>query len=701
MPTREIYWNITGHSWMYLFLVLSLASFAYGAWRRCRLWQAGRAEHRFDRPLERLKTVLLHGPGHLRLLREAYPGVMHLFICWGFFFLFMGTVVVFLQSDLGLKVMYGRFYLWFQSLLLDLVGFLAVAGIMMALFRRYLLRPSRLDNTRDDAVSLLLILAILVTGFLLEGLRIVGTADPWARWSPVGYAVAAAFQGLDDAAISGLHRWLWWGHMLLAFAFIGYLPYSKLFHIFLSPLNQYQRSLAPAGSLSTLDLEDEGIESYGVSRLEEFTSKQLLDGDACTRCGRCQDRCPAHLSGKPLSPKALTQSLRAHLSEKGPVLLARAAGAAGVARRGGTSAGGGGPAAGAQAGVAAASPKEAAIREKPLVGEVVAEEAVWACTTCRACEEHCPVFVEPVQKIVDLRRHLVLMESRFPPEVQAVFRHLETNGNPWGRGKASRGDWAVELGVKTLPEGLEYDWLYWPGCAGAFDDRNRRVTAAVVRVLEAAGVKVTALGAKERCCGDSARRLGNEYLYQALARENIETLRDYGVSKIVTPCPHCFNTLKHEYPQFGGRFEVVHHSQLLAGLLAEGRLQPARHLDRSIVYHDSCYLGRYNGVYDQPRAVLRALPGSRLLEPRRSREESFCCGAGGGRMWMEERLGRRINEMRTEELLTPGPGAIATACPFCLTMLEDGLKAREAREEVPALDVAEVLALCLEEEVPR
>lgn len=675
IPHREVYWNIEGHLLIYLFFAIALVFFFYGYYRMYKYWRTGQPRDLSGHVWERIKSVLVNAFGHARILREAYPGIMHFTIFWGFLVMVVGTAIVMLEADLGFELLYGDFYLYFMSLGLDMAGLAAVIGIVMAIVRRYILRPGRLDNKPDDAWSLILILVILVTGFVLEGLRIAAIRQPWDVWSPIGWLIAG-WLGPAAPWQETLHRVLWWAHMALALGLIAYIPFSKLSHIFLSPLNQYYRSLEPKGALVKLNLEDEEAESFGVAAVEQFTWKDLFDAEACTRCGRCQDNCPAHLSQKALSPKKLIQDIKTELEIKAPVLLSAAA------------AGGEGE----TAQDAATSEATQAIASRVLIGETVSEEEIWACTTCRSCMEQCPVFVEQVPKLVEMRRYLVLTESRFPAEAQTAFRNMENNGNPWGVGWANRADWAADLGVKILAEDSDVEILYWPGCAGAFDDRNRRVTTAMVSLLQAAGVNFGILGTEEKCCGDSARRLGNEYLFQMLVEENVETMKGYNVKKIVTQCPHCYNTLKNEYPQFGGDFEVVHHTQYLLELVTGGRLKVQKPLGQRITYHDSCYLGRYNNIYREPRQLLQAAGGTQVLEMERNHGRSFCCGAGGGRMWLEEREGQRINVMRTEQALATSAEVISTACPFCLTMLGDGLKDKGQDEQVVAMDIAEILA---------
>ncbi len=673
--TRELYWNIQGEWLIYPLFLLSLAIFGYGVYKRYSLWRLGQPANRNDRMWARLKSVFDYILTHRKILRERQPGVMHLLIFWGMVFLFLGTVVVGLKADMGIDIMYGGFYLYFESLALNLFGLGALVGLGIALYRRYLRKTDGLDNQFDDGVILILLTVIIITGFVLQGIRIVATHDQWAAWSPLGNLIGQLFAGMSPAGLSITHRILWWFHLALAFGFIAYLPYSKLFHIALSPVNIYFRSLAPKGSLSYINMEDEDAETFGVAKLEEFTWKDLMDADACIRCGRCQNNCPAYLSGKPLSPKQLIQDLKKHMTEKGEIILAERQT---VIQKGLQHGGSHGE---------AAAGSEAA--DAGLVGQVYQEDTLWACTTCRSCMEQCPVFIEHVPKLVDMRRNQVLMESNFPSEAQIAFRNMENNGNPWGIGWQTRGDWAQELGVKTFEEEPDAEYLYWPGCSGAFDARNKKVTAALVKLMQAAGLKFAILGNDEKCCGDSARRLGNEYLYYSLAQENIETMKGYGVKKIITQCPHCLNTLKNDYPQLGGDFEVIHHTELLANLLQEGKLRPTRPLQATVTYHDSCYLGRYNDIFAQPREVLQTA-GAKLVEMERHHEKSFCCGAGGGRMWLEEKTGQRINEMRTEQAIACAADVVGTACPFCLTMLSDGIKVKEV--DLKALDLAEILA---------
>ncbi|HVJ48528.1 heterodisulfide reductase-related iron-sulfur binding cluster [Desulfitobacterium sp.] len=683
MPTRVLYWNIQGHWLIYPLFLIAVGFFAYGFYKRLHLWKLGQPENRWQDIGAGIKDLLVYGLFHKRIIKDRYPGTMHLFMFWGFILLGFATTIVALQADFGLNLFHGGLYV-FIKLSANLFGLLAIVGLLMALWRRYVTRPDRLDNKTDDGIILGLILVILLTGFVIEGVRIAATPDPYVAYGFVGYWLAPLFAGLSADSLSILHRVLWWSHLILAMFFIAYLPYSKLFHILLGPANQFLRKRGPIGIPEKIDFEDESLETYGKSKLREFSWKTLFNSDACLRCGRCQDNCPTYLSGKHLNPKKVIQDMRVYMEEVGKAYddyakarpaLAKAGAAQGTEE--------------ATASVEAPSEEELGLRN--LIGDVIPEEDLWACTTCRSCEQQCPIFVEHVDKTIDMRRNLVLMESRFPSEAQLAFKNMENNGNPWGIGWSTRADFLTGLGVKTLEQNPDPEILYWPGCSGAFDARNQKVAAAFVKLLQKANVNFSIIGNEEKCCGDSARRLGNEYLFFSLASENIEVMNGYGVKKIVTPCPHCFNVLKQDYPEFGGNYEVIHHTQYLNELIQSGRLQLNQpETQQTVTYHDSCYLGRYHQIYNEPRELLKAA-GLTTLEMPRNHEKSFCCGAGGGRMWLEENEGERINLMRTDEALALNTDLVGTACPFCLTMINDGVAAREAGDKVKALDIAEIL----------
>jgi len=657
-PTREIYWNISAVWVMYVLLIPTLLIFAYGIYRRFRLWQLGKPEQRFDLIFQRIRGLVVYGFGHARILSHRYAGLFHILIFSGFAILFAGTVVVMIHEDLGLRIMRGNFYLYFQSLALDVFGLLSIIGILMVIYRRVVLKPKMLENRWQDAVILGGLLTVLLTGFMIEGLRIIVAGDPWANWSPVGLAVGkflALF--LFPDALRPAHVFLWWLHLLLVFGLIAWLPYSKLLHIFTSAANIYFRSLEPKGAmLKPMDLAT--AETFGVKTIDQLTWKGLLDLDACTECGRCQDVCPAFAVGKPLSPKALILDMRHYLHASGPRLPAG---------------------------------KATAAEDLPLTGGAIKEETLWSCTTCMACMQECPVFIEHVPKILDMRRYLVMEESKFPETMQRALRSLEARGHPYAGASASRVDWCRGLNVKTLADNGPADYLYWVGCSTALNARNQEVARAFTRLLQKAGVDFAILGQEESCSGDPARRIGNEYLFEKLARRNIKVLQSHKVEKIVTTCPHCFNTLKNEYPQFGAAFEVYHHSQLLAELIKQGRLKPSSGVEGKVTFHDPCYLGRYNDTYEEPREIVRALPGTELVEMQQNRERSFCCGAGGGLMWVEEESDKRVNNKRAEHALESGSDIVSVACPFCMTMLDDGIKSKKGERDVKVLDIAELL----------
>lgn len=648
---REIFWNIGNRGMIPLFSVVAFSAFGYGMYRRFSLWRLGQPAGRTGHAWARTKITLGLIFGHGRILRRSEPGWMHLLIFWGMVTLFVGTVMVALHADFGMRLLHGRFYLCFK-LAMDTAGLGLLAGLLISVYRRNFRKGERSDTRPGDGAVLALLTGIVLTGFFLESLRIASTGDPWGAWSPVGNILARLFRGTAQDKLNGTHKIVWAMHASLSFGWIGYMPYSRMIHIITAPLNTYFRSLEPSGTLAPLNFGNDDIKRFGTGALEEFTWKDLLDADACVRCDRCQGGCPTHATAKPLSPRKFIQDVRGHMAASG--------------RSGRESPG------------------------KRLIGDIVEEDAVWACTTCGSCMEQCPVFVEHIPKIVGMRRNQVLMESRFPPELNPVFRNMEYSGNPWGIGRTKRADWANGLDVDGIANKGETEYLYWVGCAGSFDDRSRRVSTAMAGILQRAGVDFAILGSEEKCCGDSARRLGNEFLFQSLARENIETLRRHGIRKIITQCPHCFNALKNEYPQFGGNFEVLHHTECIAGFIGAGKIKVKNEKGGIVTYQDPCYLGRHNGIYRPPREIIKAL-GFRLAEMRGSRQESFCCGAGGGRIWMEERIGERINVKRTRDALAANPDSVVTACPYCFTMMEDGIKLMNKDERTRTVDLAELV----------
>lgn len=641
------------------FILLALAVFTWGVNRRMKLWRIGTKDFRSNKMWLRIKSFLLDGIAHRRILQDLYPGTLHLLIFFGFFMPL--AIIVITQVTFTIPLFAARLL----SLFLDIMALAIISAVILALFCRYITRPSRLDNRPDDLLSLVLLLVIPLTGIIFEGLRLSIIGRDIKAWAPIGYAFSSLIQltGLSIHAKGILAMVFFRIHFLLVLVTIAYIPFSKLFHIVSSPLNMIFRSLEPKGALSHINFEEESIESFGISKIEEFSWKQLMDLDACTRCGRCQDHCPAYLSQKPLSPKKVITDLKDHLSIRAPQILG------------------------------ARSQGKEVEPAPPLVGQTIEEDVLWACTTCRSCMEHCPVYIEHIDKIVDMRRYQVLMEGKFPEELTTAFKGLERNSNPWGLGFEARADWVSELDVPIMSEinKEEIEFLFFVGCIRSYDDRNKKVAIAMAKILQHLGVRFAILGMEEGCCGDPARRVGNEYLYQSLAQNNIEVFNRYGIEKILTTCPHCFNTFRNEYPQLGFDCEVTHHTVFLEECINNGRLKFHNALTKKITYHDPCYLGRYSGIYEPPRRVIEAIPSLDLLEIRQSRIDSLCCGAGGGWMWMDEKIGKRLNAQRLENALTTHPEWIATACPFCITMFDDAIKDKSMENEIKIWDIAELV----------
>jgi Fe-S oxidoreductase/nitrate reductase gamma subunit len=692
---------------LYPLVVLPVAAAAFLFWRRFRLHVAvlrrGRPLDRTDRPLERIKGVVIYVLAQRRLLNDLGPGLTHAFIFWGFLVL-LATTGNYLTNGL-LETIIGwplGGILWTAIVALaNLLIILILVALAYAVVRRIVVRPVRLALSRDAFVILALIGAVVLTEAFGDAFRYVAMPNDPARLfallaGPLSLVLQPA--GRDVAAI-GFGAFAW-AHIVLVLAFGTYLPYSKHLHIITSEPNVYFRNLEPRGALRKMDLEAEPAPGqevvFGAGSLMDLTWRHLLDPLSCTECGRCMEFCPASMTGKTLSPKHFMEGLRDQIVAAETALSAAAS--AQRASRGGAA--GGIEASDASLNLARERASEAL--SLPLVDNAIPEEAVWQCTTCGWCVEGCPVLIEHVDSIVEIRRNLVLDQSRFPKELGAAFRNMESAGNPWGQPKSARLDWTKGLSVAVLGQtddggpNLTDGVLYWVGCAGAFDERNRRVVRAMAGLLAQAKVPFAVLGSRETCSGDPARRAGNEYLFQMLAEENVATLTDardaHGVRTIVASCPHCFNTIRNEYPQFGlDGVEVIHHTQLLDRLLTDGRLRPTRGHSAMVAYHDACYLGRYNDVYDPGRRVVDSVPGQNLVEMELHHRKGMCCGAGGARMWMEEREGQRINHRRTEQALEKGADAIATACPYCLVMLRDGTTDL-GRTDVEVRDVAELLA---------
>ncbi|MFC4776903.1 heterodisulfide reductase-related iron-sulfur binding cluster [Paenibacillus sp. GCM10023252] len=666
-----------------------------------------------EKPLDirqRLSELAAQGLGHSKLLKDRRSGIMHLIIFYGFIMLQFGALDLIYTGLSGGEPLPIPGYPVF-GLSQEMTVLLVLLATGYAAYRRYGEKLKRLKRGWKPSLVVFFISLLMLSVLFSLGFHRVWMGHEASSYAPISSLVATVFEGLSPGTAKGLFYAAWWAHLLILLSFLVYIPQSKHYHIMTAPINIFLKRKEPVGRLSKLDLEDEDAESFGVGKIEDFTQKQMLDFYACVECGRCTNVCPASNTGKVLSPMHLIVKLRDHLTEKGAALTSKSPWAPAFAIPEGyphrLSAGleiePHVPDAGSVTGIAATmnwhkgswQPAEGKPEELSLIGDVMSEEEIWACTTCRNCEDQCPVGNEHVDKIIDLRRHLVLMEGSVPAEGQRAMQNIERQGNPWGISRNDRSKWVEEIGgipVPTVKDNPAFDILYFVGSMGSYDNRTRKVSRALVRLMNEAGVNFAILGNEEKNSGDTPRRMGNEMLFQQLCMDNIAAMQKYGVKKIVTACPHTFNTLKNEYPEFGLEgVEVLHHTQLLDTLLQEGRLTPKHAVNERITYHDSCYLGRYNEVYEQPRNILRAIEGVELLEMERSRENGMCCGAGGGMMWMEETTGKRVGVARTEQALLTKPTIISSACPFCLTMLEDGTKEKEVEESVKARDIAEVL----------
>jgi Fe-S oxidoreductase/nitrate reductase gamma subunit len=661
--TREVFGEIPAGFKVAFYTIIPIV-IVYGAVMfsyRVRNWERGAPDNRStnQKNIKRRMEDMRAGLYMQTLLRDPAEGVMHSFIYFSFLILLAVTTVLEINHQLpdGAKFLHGTTYQAY-AFIADLAGLTFLIGVVWAIVRRYVQRPYRIriKTKPEHAVILGTFLAIGVTGFLAETFRIAADGRPqFEEWAFIGYGLSSIVKDLNGVDAWYQAMWVW--HVLAFITFLIILPVTMLRHMFTSPLNMYLRDRdRPKGAMKPLpDMMETELESFGAATIGEFTWKQLLDTDACTMCGRCTSVCPAHATGKPLDPREI-------VLKTGEVMAA--SGSPKVSPPIGTD-------------------REITI-EADSVFERITSDEIWACTSCKACDEICPVNIEILDKILDMRRYLSLMESDFPTELGNAYRSMENSGNPWGMSQNDRGDWAADLDVEIVDgsEPLEHEYLYWVGCAGSFDDKNKKVTKAVANLLKRADIDFAILGPSEMCTGDPARRSGNEYIFQMLAQQNVETLRGMKVQKIITQCPHCFNTLLNEYPQLGGNWDVVHHSQLLEQLVEDGRLDVSRaQLDERLVYHDSCYLGRHNDVYMAPRKVIGSLGGVEIVEAPRNGTKGMCCGAGGARMWMEEHVGKQVNVERSQELLATGASRIATACPFCYIMIDDGVKGEGVEED--------------------
>lgn len=682
--TREILWNIslTGKVVMYILLFTTFFGgplyLAYKWWHRIK---HGSATTRIDNIPERTKLFLLEAFGQGNVVQEKPGGLYHLTLFVAYFGLFIGTGLVTLEHDTPMNFYFGAFYKVYK-LVLDTCGILLIVACGLFLYRRYVQRPAahagpaeekmvdNFENRVGYGLPLVLILLIGVTGLMLEGVRIHTNPASHPGWAYAGMAFAGVF-ALADAG-EGTHQIVWWVHLLIIATFFGLIPFTKMRHIFLAPVNIFFSNLKPRGRLEPIT-DFETAETFGVSQVEEYSWKQLLDMASCLECGRCTLNCPTVNTEKPLNPKKLVMVQREHLIQKTPFLLQLAAVKAQNAQNG--------------------EQVELPVWEgTDMITEVATEDVIWGCTTCGWCEEGCPVNIEHIQRIVDMRRYDVMMEARFPQEVVNVFKGLETNSNPWNLGFDKREDWAAGLGVKTLAEDPEADVLYWVGCAGSFDERNQKVSTAMVNILQKAGVRFAILGKEEGCTGDPARRLGNEYLYSMLAEQNVQTLNGYNVKEVITQCPHCFHTIANEYPDLGGNYKVYHSSEYIEELVKRDKISPHVLNEQNTTFHDPCYLSRHNGRYAPPREALRAIPGIKLNDVEQSKNRTFCCGAGGGSVWKEETQGSRINYTRVDQLMKAEPETIAVGCPYCMIMMDDAVKGKDLDEKVQVKDLVELVS---------
>jgi Fe-S oxidoreductase len=702
---------------MTLVLVLTLGAFTWSAVRRLRLMQVGAPEPRFDLSGEalraRIEQTLVYAFGQKKMPkndRYRVAGLAHVAIFSAFNVLLLNSLLLWARGYdesfdfwglLGRHSLVGQLY----SLAKELSAMGAIAGGSVFVFYRLVKRPQRMTLGLEGLLILGIIITMMIADFLYVGgdlvrdARATGGEVHWHWSEPFGSSLALLFAGFGDGTVGVLEQVGFWWHSTWVLLFLNILPYSKHFHILTAIPNVFAGPLDPNGKLPDVDDIEGKIEReepVGVSRPEHLSWKHILDLYTCTECGRCSDNCPAYTTGKKLSPKHFTLALRDHLYDLEPHYLGNGGIEAPDAPPHGTEKPAHWPD-GYGRGVAPVD----------LVGDIIHPEVIWACTTCRACEEQCPVNISYVDKIVALRRHEMMIKNEFPHDLAKAFQAMEVNGNPWNLPAMDRGNWAKGLEVAGRPirvpvisDKPDAEVLYWVGCAASYDDDAKKTARAVAKLLHHAGVDFAIMGSEATCTGDPARRAGNEYLFQMLAQQNVETLNGFGAQSktVITACPHCFNTLANEYPSFGGKYEVVHHAEYLASLLTAGKLRPTRRVDSTVVFHDSCYLGRYNNIYDSPRQVLQAIPGVKLVEAEYwNKERGLCCGAGGAQMWKEDEPGNtRVNNKRALQLIDTGASTVASACPFCKTMISDGIKSAEKEDAVKPMDIAQMLELAID-----
>ncbi len=683
-PVSATYWGIPGYAIFWIFFVVAVSLFAQRAYFLFRLMRLGKPENRYDRMGQRIKTMLVEVVPQWCSLKTVtqkdLSGIGHALLFWGFsLFLISYIIFIGLAGGFGLsRMIEGSAFETVYSSILDIAAVWVIIVIFWAAIRRYVVRPERLQISAEAAIILIVVFSLMVLHFCIEGFGFAGYKMA-TDWPPVGAAFARFLSGtgISESTLIGLYRGAWWPHYAFILGFMVYIPRSKHLHVLASLVNSLFKPLERKVVLEAIPVE---AETFGASKIQDFSWKDLLDLYACAVCGRCHANCPAHLSGKTLSPREFIHNLKEHLLEAGPELLAGKAETTSE------------DSAETRATTEAEAPAKA--QSKSMIGGVVTEEEIWACTTCGACQEVCPVNIEHIRKIIDLRRNLVMAQSKMPESAQLMLRNMQQRGHPWAgiQSMRLRGDWTADQELKVLAEGDHANTLFWVGCTGALVERNVKATLSMTRVLKAAGLDFAVLGDAETCCGDPARRAGYEFQFQIMAEQNIEILKSHNIIEIVTSCPHCYNTLKHEYPKFGGEFKVVHYTELISDLIRQGKLKLTHELNAKLTYHDPCYLGRYNNLYQEPRRILQAIPRTKLQEMERSRNTGFCCGGGGGLMWIEEQPGTtKINQVRLEEALKTGAETVVTACPYCLQMFEDSIEHKGMKDSLKARDLVELV----------
>ncbi|MGH0445794.1 heterodisulfide reductase-related iron-sulfur binding cluster [Bacillus mycoides] len=684
-------------NWLAAIAVIAYAGYLFVYLIRTRMAyiQLGK-KIEFDRRFkERWDLLKVNVFGQKKLLKDKKSGIIHVMFFYGFILVQFGAIDFVWKglapgSHLPLGPLYPAFT-FFQ----EIVTLVILIAVFWAFHRRYIEKLVRLKRNFKSGLVLIFIGGLMISVLLGNGMGIIWHGEELSWSEPIASAIAYVFSGLNETVAISVFYFSWWVHLLILLTFLVYVPQSKHAHLIAGPVNVFFGRLSNPGKLEKIDFEDETQETFGVGKIEDFRQNQLIDLYSCVECGRCTNMCPATGTGKMLSPMDLILKLRDHLTDKGAAVTSKAPWVPVVAFNNTQ----GNQLAMMAAGKGQQESAATALAYDPsLIGDVITEEEIWACTTCRNCEDQCPVMNEHVDKIIDLRRYLVLTEGKMDAEAQRAMTNIERQGNPWGLNRKERETWRQgddEVTVPTVKEkskaGEEFEYLFWVGSMGSYDNRSQKIAISFAKLMNEAGISFAILGNKEKNSGDTPRRLGNEFVFQEMATKNIEEFEKAGVEKIVTIDPHAYNTFKNEYPDFGLQAEVYHHTELLAQWVKEGRLKPVHSIEETVTYHDSCYLGRYNEVYEAPRDILKAIPGVNLVEMARNRETGMCCGAGGGLMWMEETTGSRINVARTEQALAVQPSIIGTGCPYCLTMISDGTKAKEVEETVQTLDVTEIL----------